>query len=90
MFFFFSLLLFCWFSILDGAAGVNNKYTIALHPDHLETISFVTLLVSVVSAGIVVPLSGFKYTKPYAIALSVLYFLFLLLGILAAANVINW
>ena len=90
MFFYFSLLFFCWFSILDGAAGVNNKYTIALHPDHLETISFVTLLVSVVSAGIVVPLSGFKYTKPYAIALSVLYFLFLLLGILAAANVRNW
>ena len=50
-----------------------------LHPDNMETISFVTLILSVVSAGIVVPLSGFKYTKPFAIALLILYFLFLTL-----------
>ena len=65
-------------------------FTISLHPDHLETISSATLLLSVVSAGIIVPLSGFKYNKPYAIALSILYFLFLLLGILAATGIINW
>ena len=63
---------------------------IVLHPDNVETISFATLLVSVVSAGIIVPLSGFKYTKQYGVALLILYFLFLLLGILAAVEVIKW
>ena len=71
-------------------ATIKAGGPITLHPDLIETISFATLLLSVVSAGIIVPLSGFKYTKPFAIALLILYFLFLLLGLLAAANVFSW
>jgi len=71
-------------------ATIKAGGPITLHPDLIETISFATLLLSVVSAGIIVPLSGFKYTKPFAIALLILYFLFLLLGLLAAANVLSW
>ena len=70
---------------MKSATGI-----LVLHPDNMETISFVTLLISVVSAGIIVPLSGFKYTKPFAIALLVLYFVFLVLGILAAAEIFKF
>lgn len=70
---------------IKSATGI-----LVLHPDSMETISFVTLLISVVSAGIIVPLSGFKYTKPFAIALLVLYFVFLVLGILAAAEILTF
>ena len=71
-------------------SGISNNYTIKLHPDKIETLSFATLLCSVVSAGIIVPLSGFKYTKPFAVTLLILYIVFLVLGILVVAKVIVW
>ena len=44
--------------------------------------SFASLMVSVISATIVVPLSGFKYTKKLGLFLGVLYMVWMVLAIL--------
>jgi Ca2+/Na+ antiporter len=51
--------------------------------------SFVCLMISVLSAGIVVPLNGFKYTKKFGIFLGVIYMVWMVLAILAAVGVIQ-
>ena len=51
--------------------------------------SFVCLMLSVVSAGIVVPLSGFRYTKKFGVFLGVLYLVWMVLAVLAATGVIK-
>ena len=51
--------------------------------------SFVCLMISVMSAGIVVPLNGFKYTKKFGIFLGVTYMVWMVLAILAAVGVIQ-
>ena len=51
--------------------------------------SFASLMVSVISATIVVPLSGFKYTKKLGLFLGVLYMVWMVLAILTAVGVIS-
>ena len=60
-----------------------------LHGGTVLYFSFACLMLSVVSAGIVVPLSGFKYSKKFGVFLGVLYVVWMVLAILAAVGVIQ-